>query len=287
MSFFTFTTNDVTQALEETIKNFDSTVSSIVDLLTFNPKTGIWVRFWELSDKISITISAVAVCIAVIYAYLAIIKEGLTLKGDFKKIITILLRLCITKGLIDYSTSFMYWIYSFGVKITKLTNDGIGELDGDNLSSLFTDAAKQQYLAGLGLDGTPNSFECFIGYIETKFFFGIFFWGLAIMLMIISIARIFKIYIIAMFSGIALAKIPFYGFEGIKEYIKNILGLSLQGAIMIGAIALYKYCIVNNAEDISGFYTDGIFGMFGVIAILSICLILIIAKSETIAKMLV
>lgn len=281
-----YTPDDITNALESSIKDFDLTVSNVVDLLTFNPKQGIWTELWNLAQGVSTAVSTVAVCMAVIYAYLAIIKQGLTLKGDFRKIITIVLRLCITKGMIDYSTDFMFWIYSFGAKITQLSNGAGLAATGDNLSSLLNDDAKNAYLAGLGLNSSSKGLECLFGWMQTKCFFGVFFWGLGIALMIIALSRILKLYILAMFSSIAFAKLPYTGYDGIKEFINTILALSLQGAVMIGAVALYKFCIVR-AGDIGSFYTGSMFGQFGVMTVLSICLILIIAKSETIAKKIV
>lgn len=284
MSLFHYSTDDVINAVDNAIKNFDSTVSSVTNLLTFNLKEGIWREMWTSTDRISTAISVVAVCMAVIYAYTAIVKQGLTLKGDFKKIITIILRLCIAKGMIDYATSFMFWIYSFGAKITSIVSTKASKISQpQTLINLFN---KDEFLAGLGLNSSSSSWDCFLGYIQTKFFFGIFFWGLGIALMIIAIARILKIYIMAMFSCIAFAKLPLYGYDGIKEYVSSILALSLQGAIMIGAITLYKFCIFR-AGDIGRFYTDSMFGTFGIITILSISLVLIIAKSETIAKKIV
>lgn len=281
-----FTIDNIKEALEKSIKDFDMTVANVTDLLTFNPKDGIWAEFWNVAKDVSTAVSSVAICMAVVYAYIAITKQGLTLKGDFRKIITILLRLCISKGMIDYSTDFMFWIYSFGSKITtQVSNVTSGKGSGD-LMAILTDDAKNSYISGLGLTSDSNMAARLVGWVQTKCFFGVFFWGLGIVLMIIALARVLKIYLLAMFAGIAFAKMPYAGFDGIKEYISSILALSIQGAIMIGAITLYKFSIAR-ADDIGKFYTNSMFGQFGILTIFSICLVLIIAKSESIAKKIV
>lgn len=276
--FFDYSVENVTNTVAEAIAGFDNTVKSVSDLMSFDLKGSSWSSLWDMASNVSTTISVVAVCIAVIYTYIAITREGLTLKGDFKKIITILLRLCIAKGLIDSATNFMFWIYSFGAKITMITASKVGG-GNQELKAMF----KPDELAkGLGLNSESKGFECFVQLQYAKVL-GFFLWGLGIALIIIALARILKLYLMMMFSSIAFAKLPLDGYNGIKEYVSGFLALSLQGAIIIGAIGLYKACVANSAA-ISSIYTDSIFGSFGLIVILSISLVLIIAQSESIAK---
>ena len=280
MGFFNYTAEDVTNAVQASIAGFDSTVQGITGLMSFNLDGSDWEKIANVVKQVSTGISGVAICMAVIYTYLAITREGLTLKGDFKRILSIVLRLCITKGLIDSATSFMFWIYSFGAKITQIVCD---KTTGGN-SSLATIFKAEDITIGLGVAqaNNPSGFDYFISLQYAKIL-GFFMWGLSIVLVIIGLARIIKIYLMSMFSSIAFAKLPLEGYNGIKEYISSYLGLSLQGAVIVGAIAIYKICLAN-IGIISAFYTDNVFGSFGVIVVLSISLILIIAQSENIAK---
>ncbi len=278
--FFNYTIDDVTNTVKASVDGFDNAVQGITGLMTFDLNGSDWGSVATVVKNVSTGISTIAVCMAVIYTYLAIVREGLTLRGDFKKVISIILRLCITKGLIDSATSIMFWIYSFGAKITNVVcNLTTGK------SSTLTDVFKPEDVAvGLGLDVKTGvkGFDCFIALQYAKIL-GFFMWGLTIVLVIIGLSRIIKIYLNAMFSSIAFAKLPLEGYNGIKEYISSYIGLSLQGAVIVGAIAIYKICL-SNIGIISSFYTDKVFGSFGTIVILSITLILTIAQSETIAK---
>lgn len=281
MAFFDYTVDDVTNAVTGAIAGFDKTVKSVSDLMSFDLNGNSWSPLWNAAKDVSVGISVVAVCMGVIYTYVAVIREGLTLRGDFKKIMTILLRLCIAKGLIDSATDFMFWVYSFGAKVTTIVNSKMGS-GNQSLESMFKG---DDFAYGLGLTSKSSGFECFINLQYAKIL-SLFLWGLGIALVIISIARILKIYLMLMFSSIAFAKLPLEGYNGIKEYISNFLALSFQGGIMIGAIGLYKICVAK-ADVISSLYTDSMFGSFGLIVILSISLVLIIAQSESIAKKIV
>lgn len=282
MGIFNYTQADVTNTVSNAVDSFDKTVNQVGSLMSFNlGQNGDFSTLWNLASGVSTAISVVSVCMAVIYTYLAITREGISLKGDFKKFITILLRLCIAKGLIDSATNFMFWIYSFGAKITTIVND---KLTGSN-NSLKSMLNADQLAKGLGLPNNPSGFDCFIA-IQYAKLLGFFLWGLGIALVIIAVARILKLYVMMMFSSIAFAKLPLEGFNGIKEYLSSFLALSIQGAIIIGATGLYKLCVANSTV-ISSKYTDSMFGSFGLIVIFSISLVIIVAQSESIAKKLV
>lgn len=281
--FFNYTMDDVTNAVSGAIGGFDNTVKSVSNLMSFDLQgtggNGAWSSLWKAASDVSLGISVVAVCMAVIYTYIAIVKEGLTLRGDFKRIISIILRLCITKGLIDTATSFMFWIYSFGAKITTIVCD---KMTGEGNPALKDMFKADQLAKGLGITDKSSGFDCFVALQYSKMF-SFFLWGLGIALVIISVARVLKIYLMMMFSSVAFAKLPLEGYNGIKEYISNFFALSLQGAIIVGAVGLYKLCVAHS-DAISHSYTDSMFGSFGLIVIFSISLVLIIAQSESIAK---
>lgn len=282
MGLFNYTQTDVTNTVSNAIDSFDKTVNQVSKLMSFNlGQNGDFSTLWNLTANVSTAISVVSVCMAVIYTYLAITKEGISLKGDFKRFITILLRLVIAKGLIDSATNFMFWVYSFGATITTIVNNKI--TGGDTSLKSMLDA--NQLAKGLGLGSNPSGFDCFVAVQYAKIL-GFFLWGLGIALVIIAVARILKLYVMMMFSSIAFAKLPIEGYNGIKEYLSSFLALSIQGAIIVGAIGLYKCCVAS-ATVISSKYTDSMFGSFGLIVIFSISLVIIIAQSESIAKKIV
>lgn len=283
MSFFNYTADNVADEVSKAITGFDNTVKSVSNFMSLNLQgTGsndAWSNLWKAVSDVSIGISAVAVCMAIIYTYIAIVREGLTLKGDFKRIISIILRLCIAKGLIDTATSFMFWIYSFGAKITNIVSNKMVGGGSSSLKEMYNGA---QFAKGLGVKPDSSGFDCFIALQYAKIF-SFFLWGLGIFLIIISISRILKLYLMMMFSSIAFAKLPLEGYNGIKEYVSSFFALSLQGAIIVGTVGIYKLCVANS-DMISHIYTDSMFGSFGLIVIFSITLVLIISRSELIAK---
>lgn len=284
MSFFNYTMNDVTNAVSGAIGGFDSTVNKVSNLMSFNLKgtgssTDAWSSFWNATDEVSTAIAGVSICLAVIYTYVAITREGISLKGDFKKILTILLRLVITKGLIDSATDFMFWIYSIGAKVTTIVASKMTGAGNSSLKDMFKG---DQFANGLGITANSSGFDCFVA-VQYSRIFGFFLWGLGIALAIIAVSRIFKVYIQIMFSSLAFAKLPLEGYNGIKENLSSFFGLSLQGAVIVGAIGLYKIGVAHS-DVISQVYTDSMFGSFGLIIILSISLVILIFQSESIAK---
>lgn len=284
MAFFNYTIDDVTNAVASSIQGFDNTVTSISNLMSINLKgTGgsndAWSSIWTATNDVSTGIGAVSICLAVIYTYVAITREGISLKGDFKKILTVLLRLVIAKGLIDSATNFMFWIYSIGAKVTTIVTS---KMTGEGNASLKAMFKGDELAHGFGITANSSGFDCFIATQYARIF-GFFLWGLGIALIIIAVSRIFKVYLQIMFSSLSFAKLPLEGYNGIKDNISNFFALSIQGAVMIGAIGIYKLCVAHS-DVISKIYTDSMFGSFGLIIILSISLVIVIFQSESIAK---
>lgn len=277
MSMFdTITVEDIGNAVKDQIVGFDQKIDSLNSVLSFGLNDSHYSAFYSIASDVSIAISGVCLAIAVIMAYTAIVKEGLSLRGDWKKVVTILLRLAITKGLIDSSTQFVTWIYSFPAKITQIviahtTNTGSGVLSG-----VFnpTDIAN-----GLGITESSGIINKFVALQYAKVL-GFVFFILGIMIFIIALARVLKIYTLLAFSALAFAKIPMYGIDGCKEYIKEMCALGLQGGIIAVVVCLFE---VGNVT-ISSICDTGPWGSLGSIFVLSISMILLIFKSEEIAR---
>jgi len=278
MSFFNYTENDVTNAVKGAIAGFDNTVNGIANLMSFNLKGDKFASIWNTVNDVSTGIEVVAVCLAVIYTYVAITREGISLKGDLKKFLTILLRLVITKGLIDSSTDFMFWIYSIGAKLTTIVNSKIGS-GNQSLESLYN---SDDFAKGLGITASSSGFDCFTA-VQYSRIFGFFLWGLGIALIIIGVSRIIKIYLQIMFSSLAFAKLPLEGYNGIKDNISSFFALSSQGAVIIAAIGIFKI-LVAHADVISNIFVDPMFGSFSIIVVLAISLVIVVFQSESIAK---
>lgn len=279
MSFFSgYTPDVVSDRVKQAISGFDNTVDSVSNLMSFNLKGGEFSSFWNAVKDVSTGIEVVAISLAIIYTYIAITKEGISLKGDLKKMLTILLRLVITKGLIDSATDFMYWIYSIGATVTKIVNSKIGS-GNESLKDIFNSV---EFAKGLGITDKSSGFDCFVA-TQYANVISFFLWGLGIALIIIAISRVFKVYLQIMLSSLAFAKLPLEGYNGIKDTISSFFGTSLQGAVIIGATGLFKMGVAHS-DSISNIFKGQMFGSFGVIVVFAISLVLVIFQSESIAK---
>ncbi len=266
---------DIGNAVQSQIDGFDQRMESINSVISFGLNDPSYHNFYQIANNVSIAISGVCLAMAVIFAYLAIVKEGLTLRGDWKKVVTILLRLAITKGLIDSSTQFIAWIYSFPSKITSIILDNVTN-SGSILGSVFSaeDIAK-----GLGVTEKSGVIYKFVALQYAKIM-GFCFFILSIIIFIIALARILKIYTLLAFSSLAFVKIPMYGLDGCRSYIKEMCALALQGGVIATSVALFK--ISNTAiSDICG---TGLYGSLGSVIVLAISMLLLIFKSEEIAR---
>jgi hypothetical protein len=278
--FDKITTDIIGQEVQKQISYFDDTVKGMSNLLAFGLNDGKYHKLYEVASSISIAIGGVCLAMAVIYTYFAIVKEGISLRGDWKKIVTILLRLAITKGLIDTSTQFVSWIFSFFAKISQIVIQVTTNKSGGTLSSLLnvTDIAR-----GLNVTDKSGTIDMFVALQYAKFL-GFGFFILTIIIFIIGVARILKIYTLLAFCSVSFAKIPLYGFEGCKEYLKEMCALGLQGGIIMATISLFQVASVSIA-DIVG--TNSTWGSLGGIIVMAISMILVIFKSEEIARKVV
>jgi hypothetical protein len=111
---------DIGNAVQSQIDGFDQRMESINSVISFGLNDPSYHNFYQIANNVSIAISGVCLAMAVIFAYLAIVKEGLTLRGDWKKVVTILLRLAITKGLIDSSTHSLPGFTLFHLRYTSI-----------------------------------------------------------------------------------------------------------------------------------------------------------------------
>lgn len=276
MSIFDpITVEDVGNAVLEQIKDFDEKMKSLNNVLSFGLNDSAYSGFYQVADQISVAIAGVCLAIAVIMAYMAIVNEGLTLRGDWKKIVTILLRLAITKGLIDSSTQFVRWIYSFPAKITEKVIGCTTDYDGV-LQGVFhaEDIAK-----GLGVTDKSSSLSMFVA-LQYARVLGFVFFILSIIIFIIALARILKIYTLLAFSSVAFAKIPLMGFGGCKDYVKEMCALGLQGAIISASVCFFQ--VANTT--IAGICGTGVWGSLGSVFVVGISMFLLIFKSEELAR---
>ncbi|CAI3207650.1 hypothetical protein [Clostridium neonatale] len=278
MSMFDpITMQDVGNAVLDQIKGFDEKIQSLNSVLSFGLNDSNYSNFYNVASGISLAIGGVCLAIAVISAYIAIVKEGLTLKGDWKKIVTILLRLAITKGLIDSSTQFITWIYSFPAKITNIIiNYTSNKGSGGVLTSIFNpeDIAK-----GLGVVEDSGQISKFVA-LQYARFIGFAFFVLSIIIFIIALARILKIYTLLAVASVAFSKIPLYGIDGCKDYIKEMFALGLQGGIISASVCFFEVANMS----ISSICGGGVFGSLGSVFVVAISMILLITKSEEIAR---
>jgi hypothetical protein len=281
MSMFDpITTDTIAQEVQKQIAYFDSNVNGMSNLLTFGLNDGKYSKLYGLAGDISIGISGVCLAMAVIYTYLAIVKEGISLRGDWKKVVTILLKLAITKGLIDTSTQFITWIYSFFAKISQLVIQTTTNSSGGTLGSLLN---TDDIAHGLNVTNASGIIDRFVALQYAKFL-GFGFFILTIMIFIIGLARILKIYVMLAFGAVAFAKIPMYGMEGCKEYIKEMCALGLQGGIIMATIAMFQVASLSIADIVD---TTSSWGSLAGIFVLAISMILILFKSEEIARKVV
>lgn len=278
MSIFDpITKEDIGNAVLDQIKDFDEKIQSLKDVISFGLNDSNYIDLYNVATGISLTIAGVCLAIAVIMAYMAIVNEGLTLRGDWKKIVTILLRLAITKGLIDSSTQFVVWIYSFPAKITELA---INYTTDKHKSGILTSVFKAEDVAtGLGVTDDSGILSKFVA-LQYARVIGFVFFVLAIAIFIIALARILKIYTLLAFSSLAFAKIPLHGFSACKDYLKEMCALGLQGAIIVTSICLFE--VANTS--ISAICGTGVMGSLGSVFVLGISMCLLIFKSEEIAR---
>lgn len=272
------TDEEIGKAVLKSIESFDQSMLNISNLLSFGLNDNNYNAFYNIANDISIAIGGVCLAIAVICTYMAMVKEGLTLRGDWKKIVTILLKLAITKGLIDTATQFMTWIYSFPAKITQITIDHTTNKQTGALSKLFNPL---DIAAGLGITPKSGMMDRFVALQYGKIL-GLVFFFLTIAIYIIAIARILKIYTLLAFSSVAFSKIPLYGFEGCKGYVKEMCALGLQGAIIATTVCLFEVANVSMSKIIGN--VGGTWGSFGSIMVLGISMCLLIFKSEELAR---
>lgn len=271
---------DIGNAVQTQITDFDKKINSLSSLLSFGLNDPNYSKFFEIASAISTAIGGVCLAVAVVYTYIAIVKEGVSLRGDWKRIVSILLKLAIAKGLIDASTQFIMWIYSFPAKITQIIIQyTTGKSSSGILGAVF-DA--KDIAAGLGITADSGTIDKFVALQYAKIM-GFCFFILSIIIFIIALARILKIYTLLAFSSLVFAKIPLYGFDGCKEYIKEMCALALQGGIIATSICLFE---VGNVT-ISNICKTGIYGSLGSVIVLSISLLLLIFKSEELARKVV
>lgn len=282
MSMFDeMTPEGIAQKVVEQIEYFDKNVHSMSDLLSFGLNSDKYNILYQSASNVSIAISGVCLAMAVIYAYMAIIKEGLTLRGDWKKIITILLQLAITKGLIDCSTQFMAWIFSFFSKISELAIEKTTGVSSENVLSTFLKI--EDIERGLNINEKTGLIDLFVAKQYANFL-GFFFFVLGIIIFIIGVARILKMYTMLAFSAVAFSKIPLYGFGGCKDYIKEICALGLQGGIIAVTIGLFEVLSANIASIVT---IESTWGSLASILVVAISMLLIIFKSEEMARKVV
>lgn len=277
MIFDPIEVSDIGNAVKDQIMDFDQKIKSINSVISFGLNDPNYSKLYQVAHDISLAIGGVCLAIAVIMTYLAITKEGLSLKGDWKKVVTILLRLAITKGLIDISTQFIMWIYSFPAKITDIVvKYTTNKTHGGLLSSVFKpeDIAK-----GFGITKDSGIIDKFVALQYAKIL-GFFFFIISIVIFIIALARILKIYTLLAFSSLAFAKIPMYGIEGCREYIKEMCALALQGAIITTSVCLFE--VANTS--IASICNTGLYGSLGSVIVLAISMLLLIFKSEELAR---
>lgn len=278
MSLFDpITPEDVGNAVLKSIEDFDNKMQSLNSLLSFGLDDSTYSSLYDVATGISLAIAGVCLAIAVIMAYMAIVKEGLTLKGDWKKIVTILLRLAITKGLIDASTQFIMWIYSFPAKITNLVISYTSNKQNNSvLASIFK---PEDVASGLGITEKSGTISKFVALQYAKLI-GFTFFILSIVIFIIALARILKIYTLLAFSAVAFAKIPLTGLDGCKSYLKEMWALGLQGGVIACSVCLFQV-LNTNIADICG---TGLWGSLGSVFVIGISMFLLIFKSEEIAR---
>ena len=282
MSMFDeMTPEGIAQKVVEQIEYFDKNVHSMSDLLSFGLDSDKYNTLYQSASNVSIAISGVCLAIAVIYAYMAIIKEGLTLRGDWKKIITILLQLAIAKGLIDCSTQFMSWIFSFFSKISKIAIEKTTGVGSENVLSTFLKI--EDIERGLNINEKTGLIDLFVAKQYANFL-GFFFFILGIIIFIIGVSRILKIYTMLAFSAVAFSKIPLYGFNGCKDYIKEMCALGLQGGIIAVTIGLFEVLSANIANIVT---IESTWGSLASILVVAISMLLIIFKSEEMARKVV
>lgn len=275
-----YTVAEIGAEVQKQMSYFDSNINALSDLLAFGLNDEKYSRLFDVASKVSTTIGGVCVAIAVIYAYAAIVKEGINLRGDWKRVVSILLKLSISKGLIDTSTQFMAWIFSFFSKISQLIMTKTNEIKGESLDKFFSNADIGK---ALNIKDDGPLLDRFVAMQYAKFL-GFGFFILGIILLVIGITRILKIYLMLSFSAVVFAKIPMYGWDGCKEYVKELCALGLQGGIIAATICLFQISTTMVSTLIK---TTSTWGALGGIIILIISMMLLIFKSEEIARKVV
>lgn len=274
--FDTITTTTIGNEVKTQIDYFDSNLKSMSDLLAFGLNDDKYSSLYTTASNISLAIGGVCLALAVIYTYFAIVKEGITLRGDWKRVVEILLKLAITKGLIDSGTEFITWFYSFFAKISELVLNTTGDKSGP-LGDLFN---ADDIAAGLGVKDTSGLVNLLMADLFAKIL-GLMFFALGIIVFIIAISRLLKIYVLLSFGSVKFAKIPLSGFESCKDYFQEMAALGLQGGIIAATICFFEVAASNISTIIP---SNSQWGSFANVFILAISMILVIFKSEEIAK---
>lgn len=279
--FDKMTPDGIAQKVIEQIEYFDNNVRSMNDLLSFGLDSDKYSILYQSASNVSLAIGGVCLAIAVIYTYIAIVKEGLSLRGDWKRVVTILLQLAITKGLIDCSTQFMTWIFSFFAKISEIAIEKTTGIGNENVLSTFLKV--EDIKRGLNINDDTGIIDLFTAKQYANLL-GFFFFVLGVIIFIIGVSRILKIYTLLAFSSVAFSKIPLYGFRGCKDYIKEMCALGLQGGIIAVAIGLFEVASANIANIVT---IESTWGSLGSILVMAISMILLIFKSEELARKVV
>ena len=261
------------------IEVFDEQIQSLKSVISFGLDDASKHTLFNQASDISIAIGGVCLAVAVILAYVSIVREGLSLRGDWKKVVTIMLRLAITKGLIDTSTQFVAWIYSFPAKITSIVISNTSNLGGED-GKLATMLKVEDIANGLGVSSDSSKIERLMALMYAKML-GFFFFVIALVIMIIVIGRMLKIYTLLAFSSVAFAKIPLNGLSSCKDYIKEMCALGLQGGIIATSVSLFEVAVTDASSIVN---INSSWGTFGVIVVLAVSMILLITKSEEIAR---
>ena len=258
----TYNAEFITKGLKAAYEAFYDKIELVNTIISTNPEN---TPFWGVVETISQGVVATAISLACVYALIGFIKEGLDFKNNWEGLLKCIIRLILTKGLLQNSTDIMLAIYKVGAELCSSINGNL------NMS-----------VPNIAIADNPEGLIATIFSYIKYFPFQIVLWFCGVIILVICLGLFIQICIYIMFAPISLAQFASNGFDSIKNFLKDYFAVCLQGAIMMGSMSLFSVLLAN--KDIFGQFSDSFLGDIGLQIVYCFVLIKVLISSQSWAR---
>ena len=253
--------DSIIQNLKELFGNFNESLQTATEIITKAPESDSVI--WQMVSNMQNVIIPIALTLAVLYFFMGFLKQSIMLQYmRWENVVKTLLRIILAKVLIENTMTIMTSIFAIATEIVQKMNLGA--------TATISDIKWDALATKLGDMGTFDR----MGYWIQTLPISLIMWIVIKVILLVVYGRMIQIYIYTMFAPIPIATIAGEGFgDTAKNFLKDYAAVCLQGAVMIGGMALYGSILKSNLVDAS------IKG-FGEILLMSVVLLFVLVKSS-------